>query len=53
MEVGEWFMLQSFFPETSPCAMRVAGCQEELETGKGRLDIQLMCHVWQYQLLKY
>ena len=27
------------------------GCQEELELGKGRLDIQPLYHVWQYQLL--
>lgn len=52
MEVGGWFMLQSC-PGTSPRARWVAGCQEKLEIGKGRLDIQPMCHVWQYQLLKY
>lgn len=32
---------------------QIVGCQEELQTEKGRLDIQPVFHVWQYQLLKY
>lgn len=40
-------------PGSSPYGRWAGGCQEELEIGKDRPDILLVCHIWQHQFLKY